>query len=143
MADDKVYFEKLEEDAQVPERQHSNDVGYDLHASEPVKIPQGEVKMVPTGLKMKLPKDVEAQVRPRSGLSLSGLSVLNSPGTIDPGYRGEVKVIMANLLGDDFQVEKGDRIAQMVFNKVEHPEVIEGSLDETERGEGGFGSTGK
>ncbi len=143
MAEKKVIFEKITEDAKIPERQHSDDVGYDLYSSESTTIKVGEVKTVPTGLKMKLPKNIEAQIRPRSGLALSGISVLNSPGTIDPGYRGEVKIILANLLGENFTVEEGDRIAQMIFNRVEHPEIIEGVTDETERGEGGFGSTGK
>ncbi len=138
-----VVFEKVHTDARIPERQHSNDVGYDLYSSETELIEVGEVKTIATGLKMRLPENIEAQIRPRSGLALSGISVLNSPGTIDPGYRGEVKIIMANLLGEDFEVEVGDRIAQMVFNRVEHPDIVEGSLDETERGEGGFGSTGK
>ncbi len=143
MSEDKVVFEKISEEAKVPERQHSSDVGYDLYSVENTTIEVGEVKTVDTGLKMKLPKNVEAQIRPRSGLALSGISVLNTPGTIDPGYRGEVKIILANLLGEDFEVESGDRIAQMVFNRVEHPEIVEGSLDMTDRGEGGFGSTGK
>lgn len=143
MAEKKVVFEKITDDAKIPERQHSDDVGYDLYSSESTTIKVGEVKTVSTGLKMKLPKKIEAQIRPRSGLALSGISVLNSPGTIDPGYRGEVKIILANLLGDNFTVEEGDRIAQMIFNRVEHPEIIEGVTDETERGEGGFGSTGK
>ncbi len=142
MVDRKVIFEKMDEDARLPERQHENDVGYDLFSNEEVKIEVGEVETVGTGLRVKLPPDIEAQIRPRSGLSLSGISVLNSPGTIDPGYRGEIGVILANLLGDDVDFQKGDRIAQIVFARVEHPEIREGSLDETERGEGGFGSTG-
>lgn len=143
MTDLEVVFEKVKEDARLPERQHSGDAGYDLFSAEDTKIEVGEVKLVTTGLKMRLPEGVEAQVRPRSGLSLSGITLLNTPGTIDPGYRGEVKVIMANLLGDDFEVKKGDRIAQMVFSRVEYPELSLGNLDDTERGEGGFGSTGK
>ncbi len=138
-----VKFEKIKKDAKLPERQHSGDAGYDLFSAEDVTIGVDEVKLVTTGLKMKLPDGLEAQVRPRSGLSLSGITLLNTPGTIDQGYRGEVKVIMANLLGDDFEVRKGDRIAQMVFSRVEHPKLSLGKLDDTERGEGGFGSTGK
>jgi len=142
MTEKEVVFEKVDEDAKIPEKQHACDIGYDIYACEDTTIEKGEVKTVPTGLKMSLPRKIEAQIRPRSGLSLSGLEIMNSPGTIDPGFRGEVKVIMANLIGDDFTVGKGDRIAQMVFNKVEHPEIVEGRLDETERGSGGFGSTG-
>lgn len=143
LPDLEVVFEKVCSAAKLPECQHSGDAGYDLFSAENIVIEAGEVEMVSTGLKMRLPEDIEAQVRPRSGLSLSGVTVMNSPGTIDPGYRGEVKVILANLLGDDFVVEKGDRIAQMVFSRVEHPELKLGSLDDTERGDGGFGSTGK
>lgn len=142
MVDDEVIFEKIDEDARLPERQHENDVGYDLFSNEEVRIEVGEVKTVGTGLKVKLPSNLEAQIRPRSGLSLSGVSVMNSPGTIDSGYRGEVRIILANLLGDAMVVEKGDRIAQMVFSSIKHPKIREGSLDETERGKGGFGSTG-
>ncbi len=142
MSDEKVVFEKIDEDAKLPERQHSNDVGYDLYSAENATLKVGEVKVIGTGLKVKLPRDMEAQIRPRSGLSLSGLTVMNSPGTVDPGYRGEVGVILANLVGDEKQIEKGDRIAQIVFGSVKHPKVVQGSLDETDRGEGGFGSTG-
>lgn len=139
---EKVVFEKMNKDAKLPERQHPNDAGHDLFSAEEVEIEVGEVKTVGTGLKVKLPTDMEAQIRPRSGLSLSGVTVMNSPGTIDPGYRGEIRVILANLVGEEISIEKGDRIAQMVFSPIMHPEVKEGSLDETERGEGGFGSTG-
>ena len=142
MTDKKVIFEKVDPNAKIPEKQHTCDIGYDIYASEDTEIEQGEVKMVPTGLKMSLPRKIEAQIRPRSGLSLSGLEIMNSPGTIDPGFRGEVQVIMANVLGDDFTIDKGDRIAQMVFNRVEHPTIEEGDVDESERGECGFGSTG-
>lgn len=142
MVDEEIIFEKIDEDARLPERQHENDAGYDLFSIEEVKIETGEVKTVGIGLKVKLPSELEAQIRPRSGLSLSGITVMNSPGTIDSGYRGEVRVILANLLGDEIVIEKGDRIAQMVFTRVEHPKVKEGNLDETERGESGFGSTG-
>lgn len=142
LCDKKVIFEKIDKNGKLPERQHQKDVGYDLFSAEDTTIKVGEVRAVKTGIRMKLPKGMEAQIRPRSGLSLSGVTVLNSPGTIDHGYRGEIKVIMANLLGDDVLIERGDRIAQMVFARVEHPELLLGSLDETKRGEGGFGSTG-
>lgn len=142
MSKEKVKFKKIHEDAKLPERQHSQDAGYDLFSAENTEIEVGEVKLISTGLKMKLPEEMEAQIRPRSGLSLSGVTVMNSPGTIDPGYRGEVKVIMANLVGDEVEIEKGERIAQMIFNRVEHPKLSLEEVDKTERGEGGFGSTG-
>ncbi len=110
MAEKKVIFEKLEENAKIPERQHEGDAGYDIFSSEKVILKKGDVKLVSTGLKMKLPEGIEAQIRPRSGLSLSGITVMNSPGTIDPSYRGEVKIILGNLLKDEFKIEKGDKL---------------------------------
>ncbi len=142
MSEKKVKFKKIHKDAKLPERQHSRDAGYDLFSAENTGIGAGKIELISTGLKMKLPEEMEAQIRPRSGLSLSGVTVMNSPGTIDSGYRGEVKVIMANLVGDEVEIEKGERIAQMIFNRVKHPELSLGEVDETERGEGGFGSTG-
>ncbi|MBO5418850.1 MAG: dUTP diphosphatase [Bacteroidales bacterium] len=120
--------------------------GMDLKANidEPIVLGPLERAMVPTGIYIALPDGTEAQVRPRSGLAAKyGISVLNAPGTIDADYRGEVKVILVNLSNDAFTVNPGERIAQMVvakYEKVEWDEVE--SLDETERGEGGFGSTG-
>ncbi len=120
--------------------------GMDLYAavSAPVILKPGERKLVPTGFKMSMPEGYEAQVRPRSGLALkNGISVLNTPGTIDADYRGEVGVILVNLGQADFTVNRNDRIAQMVINKVEQPSVEEvADLDETKRGSGGFGHTG-
>ena len=121
--------------------------GMDLKANitEPIILGPLERAMVPTGLFIALPDGTEAQVRPRSGLAAKhGISVLNSPGTIDADYRGEVKVILVNLSNEPFTVNPGERIAQMVvarYEKVEWNEVE--TLDETDRGEGGFGSTGK
>lgn len=120
--------------------------GMDLKANidEPIVLGPLERAMVPTGIYIALPDGTEAQVRPRSGLAAKyGISVLNAPGTIDADYRGEIKVILVNLSNDTFTVNPGERIAQMVvakYEKVEWDEVE--SLDETERGEGGFGSTG-
>ena len=112
---------------------------------EPITLGPLERAMVPTGLYIALPDGTEAQVRPRSGLAAKhGISVLNSPGTIDADYRGEIKVILVNLSNEPFVINPGERIAQLVvakYEKVEWDEV-EG-LDETERGEGGFGSTGR
>ncbi len=122
--------------------------GMDLRAAvaeeEPMIIEPGERALVPTGLCMALPAEMEAQVRPRSGLAArSGITVLNSPGTIDADYRGEVKVILINHGQEAFRVERGMRIAQMVIAPVTQVQLLAAdTLDETERGGGGFGSTG-
>lgn len=121
--------------------------GMDLKAdiAEPIVLAPLERAMIPTGLYVALPDGTEAQVRPRSGLAAKhGISVLNAPGTVDADYRGEIKVILVNLSNEPFTVRPGERIAQMViarYEKVEWDEVE--VLDETERGEGGFGSTGR
>ncbi len=120
--------------------------GMDMRANiqESITIKTLERVMVPTGLFIELPIGFEAQVRPRSGLAFkNGITCLNSPGTIDADYRGELKVILVNLSHDDFTINNGDRIAQMVIVKHERAEFIEvQELSSTERGEGGFGSTG-
>lgn len=121
--------------------------GVDLRAflSEPVLLRPLERKLIPTGLFIQLPDGFEAQVRPRSGLAINkGITVLNSPGTIDADYRGEIKIILINLSQEDFIVNNGERIAQMIissYKQVEWEEVD--LLEESERGEGGFGHTGK
>lgn len=121
--------------------------GMDLRANldEPIVLRSLERTLVPTGLFMEIPVGYEAQVRPRSGLAFkNGLTVLNSPGTIDADYRGEVKVILVNLSNQDFTINDGERVAQMVIAKHEQAEWIQvEQLEETTRGEGGFGSTGK
>ena len=119
--------------------------GVDLRASEPCVIPPGGRALVPTGLRIALPEGYEAQVRPRSGLALKhGVTLLNSPGTIDSDYRGEIGVILINLGQEPFSIQPGDRIAQMVFAPVTRGVWDEVDvLDETERGAGGFGSTGR
>ena len=120
--------------------------GMDLRANidSPILLKSLDRKLIPTGLHIALPEGYEAQVRPRSGLALKkGITVLNTPGTIDPDYRGDVGVILVNLSNEDFVIQPGERIAQMIINKFEQAELIEvETLDETERGEGGFGSTG-
>lgn len=120
--------------------------GMDLRAniSEPIVLEPLQRALIPTGLFMELPIGYEAQVRPRSGLALKkGITCLNSPGTVDADYRGEIGVILANLSNETFVVENGERIAQMVIAKHERAEWIEvETLSETERGAGGFGSTG-
>lgn len=131
----------------VPAYATEKSAGMDLKANitEPIILGPLERAMVPTGLFMALPDGTEAQVRPRSGLAAKfGISVLNAPGTIDADYRGEVKVILVNLSNEPFVVNPGERIAQLViarYEKIEWDEVE--VLDETERGEGGFGSTGR
>lgn len=121
--------------------------GMDLRAdlTESLVIRPLERKLIPTGLFIHLPDGYEAQIRPRSGLAINkGITVLNSPGTIDADYRGEIKIILINLSQEDFVVNNGERIAQMIissYKQVEWEEVAQ--LDESERGEGGFGHTGK
>ena len=121
--------------------------GMDLRAnlSTPVLLASMERKLIPTGIFLEIPPGFEAQIRPRSGLAIKqGLTCLNTPGTIDADYRGEIKVILINLSGETQQIENGDRIAQMVFQKVETAALIEvSSIGATERNEGGFGHTGK
>ncbi len=120
--------------------------GLDLRANieEPIALKSLERVLVPTGLFMELPVGTEAQIRPRSGLAFkNGITVLNTPGTIDADYRGEIKVLLVNLSNDVFMIEPGERIAQMVIAKHEQIEWVEQqTLSESERGEGGFGSTG-
>jgi dUTP pyrophosphatase len=116
----------------------------DLHAVEAAEIGPGETKLVATGLAIELPAGYEAQLRPRSGLALKhGITLPNSPATIDPGYRGEIKVILHNLGKSAFRVEPGERIAQMVIARYEAVEWEEGELADSLRGEGGFGSSGR
>ena len=137
-------FKKVHPDAVLPAYAHNSDAGMDLRSVADLVIAPGKRALVPTGLVMLLPPNYEAQVRPRSGLALKhGVTVLNTPGTIDSGYRGEVGVILANFGDADFTVNKGDKIAQMVIAPVTQPEIVEtDTVDETDRGAGGFGSTG-
>ena len=130
----------------LPNYSTSSSAGMDLRANlgQPVSLKPLERKLIPTGLFMELPEGFEAQIRPRSGLALKkGISVLNTPGTIDADYRGEIGIILVNLSNALFVVEHGERICQMVINKVETIQwnQVE-SLDESGRGEGGFGHTG-
>ena len=132
-------------DFPLPEYATPASAGVDLRASEGCVIPPGGRALVPTGLRIALPEDYEAQIRPRSGLALRhGVTLPNSPGTIDADYRGEIGVILMNLGQEPFVVEPGDRIAQMVVAPVVRVAWSEAeALDATERGEGGFGSTGR
>jgi dUTP pyrophosphatase len=114
-------------------------------AEDEVVLQPGEIRLVCTGLVMELPEGLECQVRPRSGLALKhGVTLPNSPGTIDPDYRGEIRVIMQNLGPEPVTLVRGERIAQLVFARFEAPEVLEvDTVSETARGRGGFGSTGR
>lgn len=131
----------------LPEYATPHSAGLDLraHLSESVLLQPGERRLVPTGLRMALPDGWEAQVRPRSGLALKhGVTVLNSPGTIDADYRGPVGVILVNHGSEAFEIAPGERIAQLVFARYERAEwQIVDELDPTERGEGGFGHSGR
>lgn len=140
-----VRFERLTATAQLPTYAHEGDAGMDLCADETCVLAPGERAAIGTGLRMALPPQMEGQVRPRSGLALKyGVTVLNTPGTIDEGYRGEVKVILINLGQVPFEVIRGMRIAQLVIAPVARVSVEEvTTLEEvTARGEGGFGSSG-
>lgn len=141
----KLKIHLLSPDAQVPTYAHDTDSGMDLVADESLVIPAGEWRLVGTGIAIELPHLTEAQVRPRSGLAAKhGITVLNTPGTIDEGYRGEIKVILINHSQQAFSVEKGMKIAQMVVAPVLRPtvEIGEDKISETTRGAKGFGSTG-
>ena len=131
----------------LPKYESQQAAGLDLRSNvdAPVTLQPMERRLIPTGLYIELPDGYEAQVRPRSGLALKrGLTVLNSPGTIDADYRGEIGVILINLSQETQTIEPGERIAQMVIARAEQAELTEAEvLGETERGEGGFGSTGK
>lgn len=139
-----LLVKRINKEAILPFYAHEGDAGLDLFSVEEVLIKPMERKLIATGIKIQLPPNTEGQVRPRSGLALAhGITLLNSPGTIDEGYRGEIKVLMINLGQEDFLIKKSMKIAQMVIKPIEQvliKEVVE--LKDTERGEGGFGSTG-
>ena len=143
----KLLIKKLQKNIILPEYKTDGSSGMDLMANveQTVKILPGEKKIISTGIMVAIPEQYEIQIRPRSGLAAkNGISVLNTPGTIDSDYRGEIKIILINLGKDIFEINKNDRIAQMIvcpIIKVELKEVE--SLPETVRGEGGFGSTNK
>ncbi len=140
----KLLVEKINEKAIIPFQAHEGDAGMDLFSIEEAILKPMERKLIHTGIKIQLPKNTEAQIRPRSGLALkNGITVLNTPGTIDEGYRGEIGIILINLGDTEFKIEEGMKIAQMVIKPIltlDVEEVIE--LTETSRGQGGFGSTG-
>lgn len=141
-----VEIQKVRPEARVPAYAHHGDAGVDLYSCIDQTLPPGGRVLVPTGLKMAIPEGYEGQVRPKSGLALKhGLSVLNTPGTVDAPYRGEVGVILINLDAKaPYEIKKGEKVAQMVFARVEHAAFTEkAELTATTRGEGGFGSTGQ
>ena len=140
----KLRIRRLSPDAIIPAYAHPGDAGLDLHACEDVALDPGVACLVPTGVAIELPEATEAQVRPRSGLAVKhSVTVLNTPGTIDEGYRGEVGVVLINHGPSTFQVTRGMRIAQLVVQKRWTVEVVEvDGLTDTTRGAGGFGSTG-
>lgn len=139
-----VKFKRIHPSAVMPVYAHPADAGLDVCACEAATLRPGERRLVRTGLVMELPPATEAQMRPRSGLALKhGITLLNTPGTIDEGYRGEVGVILINLGQEPFEIQPGMRIAQMVIAPVLRACVQEvGEVSETVRGTGGFGSTG-
>ena len=141
-----VKIKRLVEAAQVPRYAHgpNEDAGMDLCSVEHATLDPHKPKAVATGLSIELPPGYEAQVRPRSGLALkSAISVANTPGTIDPGYRGEIKVILINLGTEPYTIQPGDHIAQMIVARYEAIEFEETDLTSTARGAGGFGSSGR
>lgn len=142
-----MQVERLARDFPLPSYQTEHAAGVDLHAAVDgsIMLQPGQRSAVPTGIVIALPPGYEAQTRPRSGLALKhGISIVNTPGTIDADYRGEIKIILVNHGSEAFTVNRGDRIAQLVFKRVEHAELVEADkLDDTARGKGGFGSTGK
>jgi dUTP pyrophosphatase len=139
-----IRIKKLHGDAILPSYAHGpeEDAGMDLRSVERVVLSPGTAQGVPTGIAIELPAGAEAQVRPRSGMALKHCVTVNF-GTIDPGYRGEIRVIMFNLGHGDYTVEKGDRIAQLIISKYEPVEWEEGELGDSVRGAGGFGSSGR
>ena len=140
----RLLVKRLSSSATLPARAHPADAGLDLHSAVDLDIPPGETRLVGTGLAVELPPGTEAQVRPRSGLALThSVTVLNTPGTIDEGYRGEVGVILINHGRRVFEVRRGMKVAQLVVQPTLAVEIVAvDALSDTSRGTGGFGSTG-
>ena len=142
----RVKIKRLHPEAFLPEYAHgpNEDAGLDLRAVEDAVLAPGEPQAVATGLAIELAAGFEAQVRPRSGLALKhAITLPNSPGTIDPGYRGEIRVILLNLGREPYRIARGERIAQMVISRYESVEWDEAELGDSSRGTGGFGSSGR
>ena len=133
-------------DLPLPDYETEGSSGMDIRASvrEPVLMEPGEIKLIPTGMAVSIPPGYEGQIRPRSGLALKhGVGLINSPGTIDSDYRGEIAIIMINWGEKSFTIRRGDRIAQMIISKVHRADLVEvDDLDSTKRGDGGFGHSG-
>ena len=145
MNDLRIYFKKLSDKAKIPKYSKTGDACCDLSVIESYVVRPGVIALVRTGFAMAMPEGFEAQIRPRSGLALKGLFVLNSPGTIDSSYRGEVKIILTNLGKTIISIKEGDRVAQMKFAAVytgNFLDIGDNKLEGTERGSSGFGSTG-
>ncbi len=141
-----IRIKRLHSEAHLPEYAHGpmEDAGMDIRCIEKVLLEPGVPQAVPTGLALEIPCGYEVQIRPRSGLALKhAITLPNSPATIDPGYRGELKVIMLNLGKTAYEIHAGDRIAQLVVSRYEPVEWEEGELAESSRGIGGFGSSGR
>ncbi len=138
-----IKFQKLHPDAQIPSYAHIGDAGADVYAVAEVSVAPQKRAAIPTGLAVDIPLGYEIQVRPKSGLALKhGITVLNSPGTVDAGYRGEIQVIVINLGDADYTFAKGQKIAQLVLKPLLQASYVEGELGTSDRGVGGFGSTG-
>lgn len=146
MTQPRIEVKKLKADARIPQYMTALAAGMDIHAlpSETVELAPGERMLIPTGIAVAIPAGFEVQVRPRSGLALkNGVTLVNSPGTIDADYRGEIGVIVINHGNQSFRIEPGDRIAQLIVAPVSQAQMIEvAELDQTSRGTGGFGHTG-
>lgn len=134
----------LDKELPLPRYMTPGSAGMDIFAAESISLAPGEIKLISTGIKVAVPRGYELQIRPRSGLATNGITIVNSPGTVDSDYRGEVKVCLINLGKTSYEIKKGDRIAQAVVSPVIQAKIkcVE-YLDETLRGEGGFGHTGK
>ncbi len=141
----KIRIKKIRDNAVTPHYEHDGDAGMDLYAVEDFTLRPGQRELIPTGFQVEVPKGYEMQIRPKSGLALKhGITVLNTPGTVDSCYRGEVGVIMLNASDRDYEVKVGEKVAQAVIAKVEKAVIEEvEDLTQTQRGSGGFGSTGR
>ena len=139
-----IKIQKINEDAIVPKYAYESDAGMDVYSTKNYLLLPKHRTLVGTGLKIEIPKGYEMQIRPKSGLALrDGITVLNTPGTIDSSYRGEVGIVLINHSSKPYKIEKNQKIAQIIFNKIEKAKlIISDELSETERGKGGFGSTG-
>ena len=140
----KILIKRLSKEISLPKYETSGSSGMDLGSNIDANISPGKIAIIPTGLALSIPKGFEAQIRPRSGLAAKKkISVLNTPGTIDSDYRGEIGVILINHGKNNFDIERGMRIAQIIFQKLPEIEIIESeTLSKTDRDKGGFGSTG-